>query len=78
MGAAAVVTQHSIMPGIGAGRPGREDYLEIEQYMTEIKKRLQEKLQTVKVPGNTPYKERHDSAAPLQEACSADKKNEFF
>lgn len=66
MGAAAVVTQHSIMPGVGAGRPGREDYLEIEQYMTEIKKRLQEKLQTVKVPGNIPYKERHDSAAPLQ------------
>lgn len=57
IGAAAIVTQHSIMPQFGAGRPDADDYAEMDSFAEKIKERLLGVHQSVKVPGNVPYKE---------------------
>lgn len=57
IGAAAIVTEHSIMHQFGMGRPNEEDYIEIDKFVTEIKKRLSSEYKKIKLPGNTPYKE---------------------
>ena len=57
IGAAAMVTEHSIVSQIGTGRPNVEDYKELDIFLMEIKKRLQTELCSVEVPGNRPYKE---------------------
>lgn len=56
VGAAAVVTQHSIVPEIGAGRPNDEDYSEMDKFIDDVRPRLTGVLRPVEVPGNTPYK----------------------
>lgn len=56
VGAAAMVTEHSIVREIGAGRPAAEDYEELDGFLIEIEKRLRGKLCSAEVPGNTPYK----------------------
>lgn len=57
IGAAAMVTEHSIVRQIEAGRPNSEDYKELDHFLIEIKKRLETKYRSIEVPGNTPYKE---------------------
>lgn len=59
IGAAAVITRHSIVPQIAAGRPNSEDYMQIDEFIDKVKVRLGEAHQSVEVPGNTPYKELH-------------------
>lgn len=66
IGAAAIVTEHSIVHQIGAGRPAEEDYKEIDVFIDKVKSRLSEKPQAIEVPGNTPYKEYHVAAMQIQ------------
>lgn len=54
IGAAAIVTQHSIMQEFGQGRPDAADLRAMAEFAEEIKGRP---LQSVSVPGNRPYKE---------------------
>lgn len=56
IGAAAVVTQHSIMREFGQGRPNEEDFRAMAGFAEEIKGRLNHP-RSVTVPGNRPYKE---------------------
>lgn len=64
IGAAAIVTQHSIMPQYGTGRPNQEDLQVIDHFVLKIKERLLGKYESVTVPGNYPYKELH--VIPMQ------------
>ena len=57
IGAAAMVTEHSIAHKIEAGRPNTADYGALARYLTEVKDRLQGEAISVQVPGNAPYKE---------------------
>lgn len=65
VGAIAAVTQHSIMPQFGAGRPSADDFKEIDSHIAVIKDRLKSKIKSVDVPGNFPYKETHSSPTVL-------------
>lgn len=56
IGAAAVVTQHSIMREYGQGRPNEEDFRAMAAFAEEIRGRLNNP-QSVTVPGNRPYRE---------------------
>lgn len=56
VGAAAIVTQHSIVPEIGADRPNDEDYSEMDKFVEDVKTRLTGTLRPVEVPGNATYK----------------------
>lgn len=71
IGAAAVITQHSIVPEIGAGRPNDEDFLKLDSFIDEIKERLRGEHQSVNVPGNTPYKKVNSASNPpkVSENC---------
>lgn len=56
----AVVTQHSIMPQFGNGRPNADDLEQLQSFAKQIKENLQTKeIQAVSLPGNRPYLERH-------------------
>lgn len=70
-GAAAIVTQHSIMSQFGVGRPDQDDFAKIDRFVEEIKERLNGEPTPVEVPGNVPYKERHASSMHPQasESC---------
>lgn len=57
VGAIAMVAEHSIVRQIEAGRPNAKDYEELDNFLIEIKKRLETKVCSIEVPGNTPYKE---------------------
>lgn len=57
LGAAAMVTEHSIAREIEAGRPCAADYRELARFLTEAKDRLRGEPISVRVPGNDPYKE---------------------
>ncbi len=57
IGAIAMVAEHSIVHQIETGRPNAEDYEELDNFLTEIKNRLNSKRNSVEVTGNTPYKE---------------------
>lgn len=57
IGAAAMAVEHSIVRQIGAGRPNREDFIELDNFLIEIKKRLRSEIRSVEVPGNKPYRE---------------------
>lgn len=57
LGAAAMVTEHSIAREIEAGRPSAADYRELARFLTEAKDRLRGEPISVRVPGNDPYKE---------------------
>lgn len=62
VGGAAVVTEHSIIKKIAAGRPDKEDQKMILGFVKKLKKRLEE-LQAIsqvgdlRVPGNRNYRE---------------------
>lgn len=73
VGASAIITQHSIAPEIGAGRPDREDYLLIDKFVDDVKARLKAEPCSVSVPGNSPYKELHSSPMHMQVAYSCTK-----
>lgn len=57
-----VSTEHSIMPQFGAGRPDADDKTQLLTFARQIKDALESGTlpQTVKVPGNAPYKEMGD------------------
>lgn len=57
--AVAAVTEHSIMPQFGSGRPDAEDTAELREFAARIDKRLAEACseKSVQVPGNRPYRE---------------------
>lgn len=56
----AAVTQHSIMPQFGNGRPNAADLEELQNFAKQIKENMQTKeMQNVSLPGNRPYLERH-------------------
>lgn len=65
VGAAALVTEHSIVRSIGAGRPDAEDFDRMEAFAVEVKRRLQHGVEEIEVPGSRPYKERHVAAMPI-------------
>lgn len=71
IGAAAIVTQHSIMTQFGVGRPGQDDFAKIDRFAEKIKERLNGEPVPVEVPGNVPYKELHASSMHPQtlESC---------
>lgn len=56
IGAAAVVTQHSIMQAFGQGRPNEEDFAGLAAFAEKMKSRMHQP-QSVAVPGDRPYKE---------------------
>lgn len=57
IGAVAMVAEHSIVRQIETGRPGVEDYEELDAFLPEVKKRLHTEVCSVEVPGRAPYKE---------------------
>lgn len=57
VGAAALVTPHSIVPTIGAGRPNEVDLKKLDAFLPTVKKRLEGEGEEIQVPGNFPYKE---------------------
>lgn len=55
--AAAVVTQHSIVPEFGAGRPDMEDKKELKSFAKQIKAKITTEVYgDIAVSGNRPYK----------------------
>lgn len=57
VGAAAMITPHSIVPTIGAGRPNETDLKKLDAFLPTVKKRLEGEPVEIRVPGNFPYKE---------------------
>lgn len=56
----AAVTQHSIMPQFGNGRPNAADLKELQSFANQIKENMQTKeWKEISLPGNRPYLERH-------------------
>ncbi len=61
VGAAAVVTEHSIVHEVGAGRPDEQDWQQINHFVEELNKKLQQldnvnQQERVKVKGKYPYR----------------------
>ena len=65
--AAAVVTQHSIVPQFGAGRPDGQDKAELAEFAVQVKNKLaSQNTAAITVSGNRPYKQAMASAmAPV-------------
>lgn len=59
IGAAAIVTEHSIVHEIAEGRPAEGHLRRIEAFAAEIRERLAGEHEAIEVPGNVPYKELH-------------------
>lgn len=57
VGAAAMVTPHSIVPTIGTGRPNEGDWKKLDAFLLTVKNRLEGERAEIQVPGNFPYKE---------------------
>lgn len=57
VGAAAMITPHSIVPTIGAGRPNEADWKKLDAFLLTVKNRLEGERAEIQVPGNFPYKE---------------------
>ena len=57
VGAAAMVTPHSIVPAIGADRPNAEDWEKLDAFLLTVKNRREGEGEEIQVPGNFPYKE---------------------
>lgn len=55
-GAIAAVTQHSIMPRYGAGRPTPDDAEELKKFSKQCQNMLEKPFSPVDVPGNRPYR----------------------
>lgn len=60
VGAAALVTEHSIVHAVGRGRPDAKDKKQLEDFLTQLKQKLEqtgsEQLVSVPVAGNYPYR----------------------
>ena len=57
--AGAFLAQHSIFPKVGANRPDKEDFLQMDAFADETRKILQKgngELLPIHIPGNRPYK----------------------
>lgn len=52
----AAVTQHSVMPKYGAGRPDLNDIEELKIFAQKIKNSIAYATTSVNVPGNVPYR----------------------
>ena len=59
--AAAFVAEHSIVRSIAAGRPDAEDEVLCRQFAADVTAKADDAA-SVRVPGNSPYKERKPSA----------------
>ena len=57
VGAAALITPHSIVPAIGADRPNEVDLKKLDAFLLTVKNRLEGEGEEIQVPGNFPYKE---------------------
>lgn len=61
LGAAAVVTQHSIFPMVGTGRPDNQDKRELTKFARQCSQKLrtypEKPLLEITVKGNVPYRE---------------------
>lgn len=57
VGAAALITPHSIVPAIGADRPNAEDWEKLDAFLLTVKNQLEGEGEEIQVPGNFPYKE---------------------
>lgn len=57
VGAVAAVTQHSVMPKYGKGRPDAEDVKELEEFALRCKQMTEIAKESVEVSGNRPYRE---------------------
>ena len=62
--AVAAVTQHSLMPKYGAGRPDADDIKELKAFSVKCKNAVDTASNSVKVPGNYPY--RKYNAIPIK------------
>lgn len=74
IGAAAVVTEHSVIRSIAAGRPDAKDSVFIEDFRMKLKKKIaaitpEENLAELSVPGKEPYVKR--IKLPMAPAASA-------
>ncbi len=71
--ATAIVTQHSLVPDFGKGRPDNEDKKEILEWINVVKEKLMISNDNTKidiiVPGNRPYKKV--KAMPLAPAVNS-------
>lgn len=72
IGAAAIITAHSIIRQYGAGRPGDDDFAEMDRFARAVKERLAGEHRSVEVPGHTPYKESHSGSMPftVSDSCT--------
>ena len=68
--AVTAVAQHSLLPQIAQGRPDAQDREELEEFGRSLKERerIGKLNETVKVPGNRPYREY--KGVPLKPAAS--------
>jgi len=75
VGAAAVVAEHSVIRSIAAGRPDANDFAFIENFCSELKKKiaaipLKGELFKLAVPGEKPYRRYIElPMAPIAAAC---------
>jgi len=61
IGASAIVTEHSVIRSIAAGRPDAKDRVFIEEFYSEVKKKIlainpDKIFAELTVPGNKPYR----------------------
>lgn len=67
---AALVAQHSMVPEVGKERPDKHDRDEILDFAKKVLEKIEKGIEnTIKVPGNYPYKERMDM--PVTPVCMA-------
>lgn len=56
IGAAALIAEHSIVHEVGQDRPDDADWQEIDAFVQQIKKKMEQVLSQVEyIPGNVPY-----------------------
>lgn len=60
VGAAALVTEHSIVHAVGRGRPDAKDKKQLEEFLTQMQQKMEqteaEQFVAVPVKGNYPYR----------------------
>lgn len=57
--AGAFLAQHSIFPKVGANRPDKKDFFQMDVFVDEVRKIMQKEdrdLLPIHIPGNRPYK----------------------
>lgn len=66
IGAAALSTEHNIMHIFGKGRPDEQDKMQIKEFASNAAEKLKKNIgEEPAIPGNRPYKERHQSAIDI-------------